>query len=83
MLTDLVTVVVLARDEETNIGPCLKSILDQDWPNLQVIVVDGASSDRTAAIVRAYARDDQRIELLHNPAGTIPVSLNIARRNAR
>jgi len=80
---DLVTVAVPARDEASSIGACLESILDQDWPALQVIVVDGASRDRTAEIVRAYARRDRRVELLHNPAGTIPVSLNIAQRAAR
>src|SRR2546426_3924180 len=80
---DLTTVAVPARDEGSSIGACLESILDQDWPTLQVIVVDGASRDRTAEIVRAYARRDRRVELLHNPAGTIPVSLNIAQRAAR
>jgi succinoglycan biosynthesis protein ExoA len=75
---DLVTVVVPARDEEDFIGPCLDSILAQDEPNLQVVVVDGASRDRTRQIVHGYMRGDPRIELLVNPAGIIPTSLNAA-----
>src|SRR5438128_10075111 len=80
---DLVTVMVPARDEERSSGRCLDSILAQDEPNLQVIVVDGASRDGTRQIVRAYARRDARVELLVNPAGTIPRSLNMALESAR
>jgi cellulose synthase/poly-beta-1,6-N-acetylglucosamine synthase-like glycosyltransferase len=81
--TDLVTVVIPARDEETFIGPCLDSVLAQDEERLQVIVVDGASRDRTCDIVRQYAARDARVELLHNIDGIIPKSLNIGLRAAR
>jgi succinoglycan biosynthesis protein ExoA len=80
---DLVTVVIPARDEEHFIGRCLESILAQDHANLQVIVVDGASRDRTAAVVRGYAALDPRVELLGNPDAIIPKSLNAAVRAAR
>ncbi len=71
-------VVIPARDEERNIAACVASVLQQDHRNLQVIVVDGASKDRTPDIVKALAEDDPRVELLHNPLGIIPVSLNLA-----
>ena len=71
---DLVTVVVPARDEEANIDACLRSILGQDWPDLQVIVVDGKSRDGTAAIVRRYAMRDRRVEALVNHDGRITMS---------
>ena len=75
---ELVTVVIPARDEESFIGPCLDAVLAQDVDDLQVIVVDGASTDATADVVRSYAERDPRVELLSNPAGIIPVSLNLA-----
>lgn len=80
---DLVTVVIPARDEETALPRCLDSILRQDEANLQVIVVDGASRDATADVVNEYARRDPRVELLHNSAGIIPRSLNLALGAAR
>jgi succinoglycan biosynthesis protein ExoA len=73
---DLVTVLIPARDEERWIAACLDSVLGQDRPNLQVVVVDGASRDRTAEIVRGYARGDPRVELVQNPLPAIPRSLN-------
>lgn len=80
---DLVTVVVPARNEERAIGACLEAILSQTHRELQVIVVDGASDDRTAEVVREWQQRDARVELLSNPAGLIPISLNLALAAAR
>lgn len=77
------TVVIPARDEEAAIGRCLAAVLASDEPRLQVLVVDGASIDGTADIVRRFAKDDDRIELLYNDAGIIPVGLNMALAAAR
>lgn len=79
----LVTVVVPARNEAGHIASCLRSILAQDHKDLQVVVVDGASTDATAEIVLDIARADPRVELLSNPAAIIPVSLNLALAAAR
>lgn len=80
---DLVTVVIPARNEERAIRPCLEAVLASDEPRLQVIVVDGASTDRTAAVVREVAAADPRVELLANPDAIIPVALNLALAAAR
>lgn len=74
---ELVTVLVPARDEEAALGACLDSILAQDYRNLQVVVVDGASTDATREVVLAYAEDDQRVELVLNDRANIPASLNL------
>jgi succinoglycan biosynthesis protein ExoA len=78
VVEELVTVVVPARNEERHIGPCLRSIRDQDYRHLQVIVVDGASSDATREIVRRHIAEDPRIELMVNNERIIPTSLNLA-----
>ena len=74
---ELITVVVPAKDEEDAIVACLDSIRAQDWSNLQIVVIDGDSSDATPQLVEAVGRQDPRVELLHNPRGIIPVSMNI------
>ncbi len=75
---ELVTVVVPARNEERSIRACVASIQAQTHRNLQIIVVDGASDDRTASIVEEIGREDPRVQLLVNPERVIPVSLNLA-----
>jgi O-antigen/teichoic acid export membrane protein/GT2 family glycosyltransferase len=82
-MAELVTVVVPARNEEANLGPCLQSILNQDWPDLQVLVVDGASTDGTGATIRRFACRDRRVESLVNVHASIPRSLNLALGAAR
>jgi glycosyltransferase involved in cell wall biosynthesis len=81
--SELVTVVIPARNEEGFLGAALDSVREQDYRNLQIVVVDGASTDRTADVVRARMVDDDRIELLTNPHQTIPRSLNQAVAAAR
>jgi chlorobactene glucosyltransferase len=61
----LVSALVPARDEERNIARCLRSLLAQDYPRMEILVLDDQSSDGTAAIVEEMAREDGRLVLLH------------------
>jgi chlorobactene glucosyltransferase len=56
-----VSIVVPARNEETNIGACLDAAVEQTYPDLQIVVVDDQSEDHTAEIVAAIARRDPRV----------------------
>jgi succinoglycan biosynthesis protein ExoA len=80
---DLVSVVVPARNEEHAIGASLAALRRQDYPALQLIVVDGDSTDGTVAVIRRHMAEDPRIELLSNPRQVIPAALNIALAAAR
>lgn len=79
----LVTVIIPARNEEASIGAALDSIRSQTYRHLQIIVVDGASTDRTAEIVKRQMVEDPRVELVTNPRANIPSSLNLALAAAR
>ncbi len=52
----IVSVVVVAKNEEKYIGPCLTSLVKQSFPedNFEIIVVDGSSRDRTQEICRRF-----------------------------
>jgi glycosyltransferase involved in cell wall biosynthesis len=50
----LVSVIVTTKNEEQNIETCLQSIQLQTWPNLEIIVVDNRSTDRTREIASKY-----------------------------
>jgi glycosyltransferase involved in cell wall biosynthesis len=80
---DLVSVVIPARDEERCIGATLQSLRGQEHEHLQIVVVDGMSTDATLAIVRRHMAEDPRIELVPNPQRTIPSALNIGLAHAR
>jgi glycosyltransferase involved in cell wall biosynthesis len=80
---DLVTVAIPVRNEARTIERCLDSVLNQTYRNLQVIVVDGESTDDTQQVVKRIIADDPRVELLVNPKRIVPSSLNLALAEAR
>ena len=80
---ELVSVIVPARDEEQSIDATLTALRGQDHTALQIIVVDGGSTDGTVAEVERHMAEDPRIELLPNPRQVIPAALNIALAAAR
>ncbi|MDP9275213.1 MAG: glycosyltransferase family 2 protein [Chloroflexota bacterium] len=58
------SVVVPARDEGSTIGRALGSLLAQDYPDLEIIVVDDRSSDATGDVLRQLAVKDVRLLVL-------------------
>lgn len=52
-----VSILVPARNEEGAIGNCLRALLGQQHPAVEILVLDDRSTDRTAAIVRAVGGD--------------------------
>ncbi|MFC5141941.1 glycosyltransferase family 2 protein [Actinomycetospora rhizophila] len=71
--------VIAALNEERHIEECVRSLLDQDYPGegIEVVVVDGGSTDRTREIVEALSGADPRVRLLHNPRRIAPAAFNI------
>ena len=68
----LVSIMVPAKDEERGIEACLRSLLAQDYPNFEVLVVDDRSEDATPDIVRKLCAEDGRLRLVridHLPGG--------------
>jgi cellulose synthase/poly-beta-1,6-N-acetylglucosamine synthase-like glycosyltransferase len=59
-----VSILVPAKDEAANLEDCLRSLLAQDYPNLEVLVVDDRSTDDTAAIAQRVAERDGRVRVL-------------------
>ncbi|MGQ9561060.1 MAG: glycosyltransferase [Candidatus Oleimicrobiaceae bacterium] len=58
------SVLIPARNEARNINRCLRSLLAQDYPALEVVVLDDGSTDATPLIVREWAKRDKRVRLV-------------------
>ncbi len=63
--TPLISVMLPAKDEAENIGPCLESILQQDYPQFEVIVCNDRSDDATGEIAERIASSDDRVRVIH------------------
>jgi glycosyltransferase involved in cell wall biosynthesis len=60
----LVSAIIPAKDEERTLADCLASVCAQDYPHLEILVVDDRSTDRTPAIAREFAERDSRVRVL-------------------
>jgi len=80
-----VSIIILCRNEEKFIGKCLDSVIAQDYPkeNLEVLVIDGMSDDKTREIVADYCQRFPFIKLLDNPKKFTPFAMNIGIKNAK
>lgn len=76
--TPFVSVIIPAYNAEAFIGRTLKSVLSQTYENIEVIVVDDGSKDRTAQIVEFYAEQDSRVILLKQQNAGVAAARNLA-----
>ncbi|MBU6450246.1 MAG: glycosyltransferase [Cyanobacteria bacterium REEB67] len=69
-----VSILVPARNEETKIARCIESLLAQDYPNFELVVIDDRSTDSTGEIIATLAAKDSRIKFVKGkdaPSGWI------------
>jgi cellulose synthase/poly-beta-1,6-N-acetylglucosamine synthase-like glycosyltransferase len=69
-----ISILIPARNEERNIASCLNCVLASETVSLEILVLDDASTDRTADIVKELAMQDSRIRLLQS--ATLPNGWN-------
>ncbi len=62
----LVSVLIPARNEEKNIGNLLTGLQNQEYKNIEIIVFNDQSTDKTASIVNSFAESDKRIKLINS-----------------
>jgi succinoglycan biosynthesis protein ExoA len=80
----LVTIVVAARNEEGHIQACLEALLAQEYPRdrLEILVLDGRSTDLTREKAAGFADADDRVIVLDNPGRIAATAFNLGIRAA-
>ena len=64
---ELISVIVPVYKVEAYLDKCIQSIVDQTYKNLEIILVDDGSPDRSGQICDAWAEKDSRIRVVHQP----------------
>ena len=82
-----VSIIMPIRNEEEFISKSLSSVLNQNYPSklIEIIVVDGRSTDKTREIVLKFIEENKehKILLLDNPYKIVPYALNIGLKQAK
>ncbi len=60
-----VSIIVAARNEHRHIRRAVESLMAQDYPQLEIIVVDDRSTDRTPAILNNLAQNHGKLKVIH------------------
>ena len=56
-----VSIILPARNEEEFLGKCLDSLIDQDYKDYEIIVIDDSSEDSTGKIISEYAKKNSKV----------------------
>ena len=73
-----ISIIIPVRNEEEYIEFCLNSVINALTEEvLEIIVIDGNSSDQTVRIVKYLSKGIPLIKLMHNPNRTVPYALNL------
>ncbi len=59
--TPKVSIILPARNEEEFLAKCLDTLIDQDYPNYEIIAIDDSSTDATGEIISEYAKQNSKI----------------------
>ena len=73
-----VSLIVPVYNGEKSIERCAGSILNQDYPELELILVDDGSRDRSWEIIQAIAAADHRVKAIHQENGGVSSARNRA-----
>lgn len=63
----MISIVIPVYNVEKYISECLDSVINQTYSNLQIILIDDGSTDRSGIICDEYSKRDKRIEVVHQP----------------
>jgi len=77
--TARVSVIIPVFNAEATIGTAIRSLLDQTWSDIEILVSDDCSTDGTAEVVQAFAEKDTRVRLVRGTVNSGPyVARNLA-----
>ncbi len=77
-MNDLISIIVPVYNVEKYLNKCVDSILKQTYTNMEVILVDDGSKDKSGAICDEYEKIDSRVRAIHKQNGGVCSARNVA-----
>ena len=82
-MNKMVSVIIPVYNTEAFLDRCIESIVNQVYKNLEIILVDDGSSDRSGVLCDNWANKDSRIRVIHKPNGGVSSARNIGIEKAQ
>lgn len=78
-----ISVIMPVYNVENYVARAIESVLNQEFKDIELLIVDDGSTDRSGDICDKYAERDYRVEVFHTPNGGAPAARNYALDRAR
>lgn len=72
-----VSVIIPVYNVEKYLPRCIKSVLDQTYQDLEIILVDDGTKDNSGVMCDDYAKQDKRVKVIHKENGGLSSARNI------
>lgn len=82
-MNPLISVIIPVYNAEQFLPACLDSVLHQDYPSFEILVIDDGSTDGSAALIDRYAAREPRIVALHQRNAGVSAARNRGLTEAR
>ncbi len=79
----LVSIIIPAYNAEKYIGECIDSVLNQSYSNIQLLVIDDGSVDKTSEISNGFSSKDHRITVIRKANGGVSSARNLGIKEAK
>ena len=76
----LLSVIIPVYDVEKYVAECLESVMQQTYKNLEIIVINDGTKDKSAIIAKEYACIDNRIKVYDFDNGGLSVARNLLQK---
>lgn len=83
MSSMLISVIVPVYNTESFLPACIESILSQTYQDIELLLIDDGSTDRSGAICDEYAAKDSRVRVFHKENGGVSSARNLGLDQAR
>ena len=73
-----VSIIVPVYNAERTVGRCIESILNQEYTDFELLLVNDGSTDASGSLCDGYAAKDARIRVIHKKHGGVSAARNTA-----
>lgn len=73
---DLISIIVPVYNVAPYLDRCVQSLVDQTYPELEILLIDDGSTDTSGVLCDAWAAKDHRIKVIHKPNGGLSDARN-------
>lgn len=77
-MSPMVSIIVPVYNAEKTLRRCIESILNQQYSNLEILLIDDGSTDASGGLCDEYAAKDPRVRVVHQPNSGVSNTRNLA-----